>query len=70
MNYHQRIGFINIVCDGNTLTASLHEPKKRYCSSCDCIDGHACLICEAEIEEELCTKRDGLCSECHFEKES
>lgn len=46
------------------------EPGVKVCRTCDCEGYHECLICGDELDEEGCTRRDGLCWECHDQKEA
>lgn len=43
------------------------EPShKAYCHDCDCdfSDGHRCIVCDFEISEAGCIKRNGHCVDC------
>lgn len=45
----------------------LHEAsqvKSTVCEHCDCVDGHECLLCGAEIGENGCKDREGMCIDC------
>lgn len=72
MTQSDRTSFLNINCSGNTITIQEKEIRTpRYCHSCDCIDGHACLLCEAEIDDaDACRRRKGLCFGCWSKEDS
>lgn len=44
--------------------------KTSVCNRCDCENGHFCLLCDRDLSEESCIKRQGLCIDCAIERDN
>lgn len=52
--------------DGNVEAYMQDHLKHTECANCDCdmAYGHRCIVCDFEITEAGCSKREGHCVDC------